>query len=205
MQQHRKILDIETGHRPLCRYNDRSEVTSASSANDTTYNFSFNFDAIGNRTSTVSNETGSTVTTSYTTNELNQYTNITNPSQSPTYDDDGNCTSAVLSSPSGGSSVPFSFTFNAENRITVTESASGRLEFTYDYMGRRIRKKVFTGSAGNWTLSADYAFVYDNFQQIEKIDLLNNNAVVNKRIWSAGNRSGANRILCDIHSASGTE
>jgi len=72
-------------------------------------------------------------------------------------------------------------------------------------MGRRIRKKVFTGSAGNWTLSADYAFVYDNFQQIEKIDLLNNNTVVNKRIWSAGNRSGANRILCDIHSASGTD
>jgi hypothetical protein len=48
----------------------------------------------------------------------------------------------------------------------MTDSVSGRLEFTYDYMGRRIRKKVFTGSAGNLNLNADYAFVYGNCQQI---------------------------------------
>jgi YD repeat-containing protein len=140
VQQHHKILDIETEHKPPCRYNDRSEVTSANSANDSIYNFSFNFDTIGNRTSSASNETGSTETTSYTTNELNQYTNITNPSQSPTYDDDGNMLTAPLGTPSPSSA--WSFAHNAENRIISMETSTQKLEFTYDYMGRMVEKKV---------------------------------------------------------------
>jgi len=67
------------------------------------------------------------------------------------------------------------------------------------YMGRRVRKKVYTGSTGNWTLSSDYCFVYDNYLQIEKIDMMNNAAIVAKRIWFNG------KLVCDINSISGTD
>jgi RHS repeat-associated protein len=167
-------------------YNDRSEVTSASSANDSTYNFSFNFDDIGNREDYTTNETGSAVTTSYTTNELNQYTSITNPNQSPTYDDDGNMLTMTLSSGS------WTNTYNAENRIISMETSTQKLEFTYDYIGRRVEKKVYSGSTGNWTLSEHKRFVYYNFEQIEEVDALNSNAITNKRIWSGG------KLICDI-------
>ena len=149
-------------------YNTRNEVTSAQSAD---YDFDFSYDTIGNRTSATSNETGSTVTTSYTTNELNQYTSITNPNQSPTYDDDGNCTSAVLSSPSGGSSVPFSFTFNPENRLVSAESDTKRLEFIYDYMGRRVSKKIFNKlSDGSLKFVKQFIYIYDAYKQLMRIN-----------------------------------
>lgn len=121
-------------------YNHRSEVTSATSANDSTYNFSFNFDAIGNRKDYTTNETGSSVQSLYTTNNLNQYTSITNPVQSPVYDDDGSLIS----------DGKFTYEWNAENRlisVISTEDPSDldyvKLEFKYDYMGRRVNKKVW--------------------------------------------------------------
>jgi len=131
-------------------------------------------DTIGNRTSAASNETGSTVTTSYTTNNLNQYTQISKGGipYPPSYDDDGNCTSAVLSSPSGGSSVPFSFTFNAENRIISMETSTQKLEYVYDYMGRRVEKKVYSGSTGNWSLITDNRFLYSGFKCVAEINAL---------------------------------
>jgi hypothetical protein len=107
-------------------YNDRSEVTSAISANDSTYNYTFSFDSIGNRITSSS----PFVLQSYTTNNLNQYTAVTNPSQSPTYDDDGNMLTVKLESGS------WTNTFNAENRIIIQEKSDAKLEFKYDYKGR---------------------------------------------------------------------
>ena len=110
-------------------------------------------------------------------------------SQSPSYDDDGNMTQCSL----GVSPETWSFTFNAENRLASMESASAKLEFSYDYMGRRVEKKVYSGTPGSWTLDEHSRFVYDGYLQIEKLDALNSNAVVRKRIWSDG------KVICDIH------
>ncbi|NOY76135.1 MAG: hypothetical protein GXP32_10160, partial [Kiritimatiellaeota bacterium] len=90
---------------------------------------------IGNRTTYDTTKSGSNVQSVYTANELNQYTNITNPNQAPTYDDDGNTLSMTLNSGS------WTNTFNAENRVISMETADKNLEFTYDYMGRRVEKK----------------------------------------------------------------
>ncbi len=167
-------------------YDDKSEVTSASSANNSTYDFGYNFDQIGNREDYTTNESGSPVQSLYTTNNLNQYTNITNPSQAPTHDDDGNMLTLKLES------GDWTNTYNAENRIIVAESATAKLEMVYDYMGRRVSKKVYSGSTGNWTLDKHLKLVYDGFQQIEELDGDNANAILKKRIWSGG------KIICDI-------
>jgi YD repeat-containing protein len=83
-------------------------------------------------------------TSTYMTNSLNQYTQITkNDGQQTTdtltYDDDGN-----LSSIASGSSNKL-YKYNAENRLVSIEPATPvngntKIEFVYDYMGRRVQK-----------------------------------------------------------------
>jgi hypothetical protein len=46
---------------------------------------------IGNRVMSTSTETGTSITRNYTSNSLNQYTAIDNPTAAPTYDFDGTC------------------------------------------------------------------------------------------------------------------
>ncbi len=159
-------------------YNDRSEVISAVSDNITTYNFGFAFDNIGNRDTSTSSETGSAVQRSYTTNNLNQYTAIDNPSQNLTYNDDG----CILTDGNGWNN-----SWNCENRLieTYNDTVGKKLEFTYDYMGRRVEKKVYTGSSStSWTLSSDLKFVYDGYKLIEVLDGQNSNAIVQKFTWA---------------------
>jgi RHS repeat-associated protein len=84
--------------------------------------------------------------------------------QAFTYDPDGN----MLTLSSDG--VLWNLTWNGENRLIVAESAACRLEFTYDYMGRRVNKQVYTGSVGNWTLASESKYVYDGYYQIAEFD-----------------------------------
>ena len=76
--------------------------------------------------------------------------------QSFTYDPDGNMTSEG----------EWTYTWNGENRMIVAEKSDKKLEFAYDFMGRRYSKKVYTGSTGNWTLASEQKFVYNNYKQI---------------------------------------
>ena len=111
-------------------YNDRSEVTGSSNSVETVaeWNPTYNYDKIGNRTSS----TG-LFEANYTSNELNQYSVITAPSavNSPTYDLDGNLTS------DGGS---WMYTWNNENRLQSATDGTTTLNFTYDYQGRLVKK-----------------------------------------------------------------
>ena len=147
-------------------YNDRSEVTGAlSNAANTNYNYTFAFDLIGNR----KEATLAGTTYNYTTNFLNQYTAVN--SMAPTYDDDGN----MLTNGN------WSYTWNGENRlIRAVNSATGvKLEFAYDYMGRRIFKKVYNGE----TLEKHLSFVYDGYKLIEERNALDSNVAVRKYVW----------------------
>ncbi len=67
------------------------------------------------------------------------------------------------------------------------------MEFKYDYLGRRVEKKVYSGSTGSWTLDTHLKFVYDGFEQIEELDGADSDAILKKRIW------GIEKILADIH------
>ncbi|MDT8388979.1 MAG: RHS repeat-associated core domain-containing protein [Lentisphaeria bacterium] len=102
--------------------------------------------------------------TSYTANQLNQYTAITGMS-SPIHDDDGNMT--IMPSTTGSWAIQW----NAENRMTVAESDTVKLEFTYDYMGRRVEKKVYTRPtiADIWSLTSDLRYIYDGWNLIAEL------------------------------------
>ena len=93
----------------------------------------------------------------YTTNALNQY--IASNGQELTYDFDGNMLTRD----------GWTQTWDSENRIIQTVKGNTKLEFSYDYMGRRIEKKVFE----NNILISHYRFVYDNYKLVEELDALN--------------------------------
>ena len=148
-------------------YNDRSELISATSSVDESYVYSYSFDSIGNRqTATLSG-----VNWSYTSNVLNQYTSLTIGvvTETPTYDADGNM---LLRD-------GWTQHWNGENRLIETEKDTVKLQFQYDYMGRRISKKVYE----NDVLTRHILFVYDDYKLIEELDALNENISLRRYCW----------------------
>src|SRR6185369_1029756 len=87
----------------------------------------------------------------------------------PTYDLDGNLLSDGR----------WNYVWDAENRLVSMEAiasvpveAKQRLEFTYDYLARRIQKKVYTWSVGasTYQLQSTTNFVYDGWNLVAEID-----------------------------------
>jgi RHS repeat-associated protein len=64
------------------------------------------------------------------------------------------------------------------------EKSDVKLEFVYDYAGRRVERKVYSGSSANWTLSKQLKFIYDGFKCIEELDGANSDAVLRKYLWN---------------------
>ena len=89
--------------------------------------------------------------------------------QVPTYDADGNMLSYD----------GWTYTWNAQDRLDSASKGNIRLEFAYDYMGRRFEKKVYE----NNVLTKHSLFVYDGFKQIAEYDALASNALTNTYIW----------------------
>ncbi len=153
-------------------YNDRSELTGASSNVDTTYSYSYAYDPIGNRVT--ASEAG--VPWTFTANSLNQYTSATenNTQLSFSYDLDGSMTYRPVDATSGWTQV-----WNGENRMVETYRGNNRLTFKYDYLGRRVEKCVYSGN----TLTSKTCFVYDGFKCVEELDGLNGNSVLMRHTW----------------------
>jgi RHS repeat-associated protein len=107
---------------------------------------SYTYDDVGNRVSS----SGSDIVT-YTTNNLNQYTNVGPASYS--YDATGNLTSSATNT----------YTYDSENRLirAVIASPQGEAIYTYDAFGRRVGKAV-NGVATT--------FLYDGDQIIAEYD-----------------------------------
>ena len=160
----------------LYDYNDRNEVIESArylgtnpldTSNPVQVEYrAYNYDPIGNRTQ----HTEGTNTGTYTTNALNQYTQQNPPpggTRSFTYDSDGNMTGIT----EGSNTTQYQY--NSENRLIAVEPASPvdgekKLEFTYDYMGRRVNKKVFTYTSDSWLLTSDSLFLYDGWNMISE-------------------------------------
>jgi len=74
------------------------------------------------------------------------------------------------------------YTYNAENRLITVEPQTPvdndtKVEFLYDYMGRRVQKNVYTYSSSAWSLTSEKLFVYDGWNMIQE---LNGSGVVQK-------------------------
>lgn len=152
-------------------YNDRSELTGAhrylgTDIADTTNPVNaeqrgYTYDPIGNRTQAQT----AGVPTGYTANAVNQYTAVTEQTTySPTYDPDGNLQNA----PDG-----MHYTYNGENRLIAAQpetpvNGDTRVEFTYDYMGRRVQKIVYTYDTDNWSPITEYQYIYDGWNLIKQ-------------------------------------
>jgi RHS repeat-associated protein len=64
--------------------------------------------------------------------------------------------------------------WDAENRLILVEpivatEGSKRVEFKYDYIGRRVSKQVWKRTGGAWTDTYSTSFVYDGWNLIEEV------------------------------------
>jgi len=103
------------------------------------------------------------------------------------YDLDGNLTA----------DGQWQYTWDAENRLVACETRVGilppvgrfplsqrrKLEFGYDYMGRRVSKKVSNWDGAGWQLLSHRVFVYDGWNLIAECDALRALAVVRSYAW----------------------
>ena len=153
-------------------YNIRNELVSATKNSEYT-EYQYQYDDIGNRLTSLDLGTNRT----YTANNLNQYTSISNFASSaffaaeftPQFDDDGNQTlvktaTGIWSVTYNGENRPVLWSLVQSNNSTNTNNQT-ILSMSYDRMGRRVAKN-------------DQRFVYDGYLQIA--DYLGN-----KYIWDA--------------------
>ena len=116
-------------------YNARSELVSSArtgGAPSPATEHEYAYDPIGNRTS--SSDLGTT--RAYTSNNLNQYTGISDGVDTfvPQFDDDGNQTSIKTST------GIWQVQYNGENRPIIWMSGTNTVVMSYDSLGRRIAK-----------------------------------------------------------------
>ena len=81
-----------------------------------------------------------------------------------------------------------------------------KLVFTYDYMGRRVRKQVYSYSAGAWnsTPTTDRKFVYDGWNLLLELNGLSSDAVLRKYTWGLDlSGQGGNPSPGGVHGAGG--
>lgn len=170
-------------HHDVWAYNDRNELTGTtrragttvgSGTVDTALGRGYAYDPIGNRTSYTE---GASAALYYCANELNQYTTADDddancppgsPDESFTYDADGNLTQDGA----------FDYSWDAENRLIAVVprspvNGSKKVEYKYDYMGRRVERKVFTYASG-WpgSPSEHRRYVWYNWLLIMETDAL---------------------------------
>jgi YD repeat-containing protein len=124
-------------------YDAIGQVTSEDKP-DTASDRGYSYDLIGNRLTS----TADTVTTTYSSNALNQYQEISVPSvQSvvPIHDQDGNMTTGLLNGSGNGQ-----FEYDGANQLIRTQATatSDPTRYAYDAFGRRIAKVTYpNGSA----------------------------------------------------------
>jgi RHS repeat-associated protein len=58
-----------------------------------------------------------------------------------------------------------------------------KLEFVYDYMGRRVKKTVYDYSAGSWQLNEEKLFVYDGWNLVEEITVVGTTETSRYFVW----------------------
>ncbi len=157
-------------------YNARSEVVAANI--QPAHTNSYNFDDIGNNVTVEYNDT----TTSYTANQLNQYTEILRglaPSCELEYDLDGNLTNDGT----------FTYAWDAENRLIAAYSGSTLvISNAYDHQSRRVLKV---------TPTATHTFLYDGWNLVQETITTVTGTTTNHYIWGkdlSGTLQGAGGV-----------
>lgn len=119
----------------------------------------YNYDPMGNLTNKLDN----TNTTTFTANNLNQLATLNGTNL--TYDAKG----SLLTRPG------WSYTWNAKNQLTVAEQTnpaegSKKMTFAYDGKNRCAKRRTYTYTSGNWSLTLDTCLYYDKWNLVEERD-----------------------------------
>ncbi|WOO41504.1 RHS repeat-associated core domain-containing protein [Rubellicoccus peritrichatus] len=129
-----------------------------------------------------------------------------------TYDDDGNLQSDGR----------WFYTYDSENRLITMETRAvahsvgvpqRKLEFGYDYLGRRFSKKVYHHDGSSFPLTPTHStlFVYDGWNLIAELDALAGNAIIKRYYWGLdlsgtdGGAGGAGGLYAMVDNTTGTE
>jgi len=102
-----------------------------------------------------------------------------------------------------------SYVWNGENQlITVQKDGDFKTECAYDFIGRRISKKVYTWSADHWSLTSDLKFIFDGWNLVAEIDGTTN-SVSTTYLWGediSGSLQGAGGVggLISVKDSAGT-
>ena len=171
----------------LYGYNDRNEVTAASRfvGEDLKVQTQpmpelergYQYDPIGNRITAVEGNTE----LHYRANNLNQYETISSSqvgNERFSYDADGNLIEDGR----------YRYRWNAENRLVAVEpktflKGAKRLEFAYDYLGRRFIKKVLVFEGTRFVPSETIYFVYDGWNMIRETKTEEANCIDRFYVW----------------------
>jgi RHS repeat-associated protein len=111
------------------------------------------------------------------------------------YDADGNLTSDGR----------WTFGWDGENRLVAMETqpaaatgvARHKLEFGYDGQSRRVSKKVYDWSGGDWVRAGHTLFLYDGWNMVAELDALTGNAAFRTYVWGpdlSGSMQGAGGV-----------
>lgn len=80
------------------------------------------------------------------------------------------------------------YTRSGENRLirieaSLPQNRDKKLEFGYDYRGRRIRKTVSEYTGGSWQVSTKHLYLYDKWNVIATYDALDNDTMIKTHTW----------------------
>ncbi len=120
----------------------------------------YGYDAMGNLTNRLDTGSG---TNTFTANNLNQLSTLN--SQALNYDLKGNLTNRP----------GWLYTWNAKNQLTIAEKSnpaegSKKMTFAYDGRNRCVKRRTYTYTSGNWSLTLDTCLYYQSWNLIEERD-----------------------------------
>lgn len=103
------------------------------------------------------------------------------------------------------------YAWDAENRLVREEpdmanpgEGDTKSEYTYDYMSRRVEKKVYTRASGQWQLTLHRKFLYDGWNLILELDAAQSPpTVIRKYTWGL-DLAGQNGAVGPVSNRSGT-
>ncbi|MFO0839575.1 MAG: hypothetical protein U1D55_13750 [Phycisphaerae bacterium] len=108
-----------------------------------------------------------------------------------------------------GNILQFEARWDAENRLTwwgpITPTTGARtVQCVYDYLGRRVEKKVETWTGNSWSVTSVTRFVYDGWRLLEELDCSTGSQPVILRKYAWGlDLAGLNGSISDRDSAGG--
>ena len=184
-----QLLQLHGQNSIQVAYNDRGEVTNYQitskappRSGDTPVagqpepkptsliNQTYQFDAIGNRVRFASEDRGQKSEVSYQTNPLNQYTLIGEEGEKVRKGEGEPGDGRLSHDPDGNllEDKQNRYTWSAENRLIKVESKDGssKVEYTYDYQGRRTTKKQSTKNREPRTT----IYLYDGWNLLAELE-----------------------------------